>query len=162
MPRPAFKRPESVLVVVHTGADVLLLERLQPKGFLQSVTGSLEAGESPVDCARRELAEEIGLGVTDGLRDLDLVQRFPIAPAWRHRYAPDVKQNLEHAFALRVDRTFEPKLSASEHIAYRWLTAGHAAGLATSWTNRDAIRRVFGNGNGDGITSQVRCDDPPI
>ncbi|MDH4030755.1 MAG: dihydroneopterin triphosphate diphosphatase [Chromatiales bacterium] len=162
MPRPAFKRPESVLVVVHTGADVLLLERLQPKGFLQSVTGSLEAGESPVDCARRELAEEIGLGVTDGLRDLDLVQRFPIAPAWRHRYAPDVKQNLEHAFALRVDRTFEPKLSASEHIAYRWLTAGRAAGLATSWTNRDAIRRVFGNGNGDGITSQVRCDDPPI
>ena len=162
MPRPAFKRPESVLVVVHTGADVLLLERLQPKGFLQSVTGSLEAGESPVDCARRELAEEIGLGVTDGLRDLDLVQRFPIAPAWRHRYAPDVKQNLEHAFALRVDTTFEPKLSASEHIAYRWLTAGRAAGLATSWTNRDAIRRVFGNGNGDGITSQVRCDDPPI
>ena len=162
MPRPAFKRPESVLVVVHTGADVLLLERLQPKGFLQSVTGSLEAGESPVDCARRELAEEIGLGVTDGLRDLDLVQRFPIAPAWRHRYAPDVKQNLEHAFALRVDRTFEPKLSASEHIAYRWLTAGRAAGLATSWTNRDAIRRVFGNGNGDGITRQVRCDDPPI
>ena len=159
MPPPAFKRPESVLVVVHTDADVLLLERLRPKGFLQSVTGSLEAGESAVDCARRELAEEIGLDATVGLRDLDLVQRFAIAPAWRHRYAPGVKQNLEHAFALRVNKTFEPKLDASEHVAYRWLTAGQAAGLATSWTNRDAIRRVFGNG--DGTAGQVRCDDPP-
>lgn len=147
MSHPAFKRPESVLVVVHTDADVLVLERLKPKGFIQSVTGSLEDGESPAACARRELAEEIGLCRTDQLRDLGLEQRFPIAPDWRHRYAPAVKENLEYAFALPVDDPFEPQLNPDEHVAHRWLSAEEAATAVTSWTNRRAIRYIFRDGD---------------
>jgi dATP pyrophosphohydrolase len=52
------KLPRSVLVLVHTSDAVLLLERLQPAGFWQSVTGSLEPGEDWEDAARRELEEE--------------------------------------------------------------------------------------------------------
>ena len=38
---PAFKRPESVLVVVHAAAGrVLMLERTSPPRFWQSVTGA--------------------------------------------------------------------------------------------------------------------------
>ena len=40
-----FRRPESVLVVVHAAdGQVLILRRSQPFDFWQSVTGSLQAG----------------------------------------------------------------------------------------------------------------------
>jgi dATP pyrophosphohydrolase len=49
-----FKRPESVLVVVHTDdGQVLQLLRREPTGFWQSVTGSLQEGETPLKAARR-------------------------------------------------------------------------------------------------------------
>jgi len=142
MARPAFKRPESVLVVVHTARQVLLLERCSPAGFWQSVTGSLREGESADDCARRELAEETGFPA-DGLVDLGLTQRFPILPEWRPRYAPGVKENVEHAFAVHLDTPHRPRLNPAEHLSFRWLAARQAAGAVSSWTNRVAIERLF-------------------
>ncbi len=142
MPAPAFKRPESVLVVVHTDEQVLLMERRSPEGFWQSVTGSLLENESAVECAGRELAEETGFAA-ENLRDLGFTQRFPIAPEWRHRYAPGVAENVEHAFALRLDAPRPPALNANEHRAWRWMPAAEAVRTASSWTNRAAIRQVL-------------------
>ena len=63
--RAAYKRPESVLVVVLTWpGEFLLLRRSEPAGFWQSVTGSLEAGEGARLAAVRELREETGLQVS--------------------------------------------------------------------------------------------------
>jgi len=143
MTAPAFKRPESVLVVVHTDRQVLLLERRVPERFWQSVTGSLLAGETLADCARRELAEETGF-TADGLVDLGLTRRFPILPEWRNRYAPHVTDNVEHAFALRLPDCADPRLNPEEHRSFRWLAIAEAISTASSWTNRDAIRAVFG------------------
>ena len=66
-----FKRPESVLVVVHTGdGRFLMLRRRAPAGFWQSVTGSLRWDEhDPAVAARRELREETGLEAGPELRD---------------------------------------------------------------------------------------------
>lgn len=142
--RESFKRPESVLVVVYTRAgEVLLLKRVDHPNFWQSVTGAMDWSEhDPRVTAQRELAEEIGLSIaTDDLEDLDLVQRYSILPQWRYRYAPDVRENTEHAFALevpgRIVLTAHP-----EHTEYRWLDAADAMALATSWTNRVAIARA--------------------
>jgi dihydroneopterin triphosphate diphosphatase len=136
------KRPESVLVVVYTRAgDVLLMERRQPPGWWQSVTGSLEADEMPWEAAVRELHEETGLAA-DGLLDLGVNRRFTIAPAWRERFAPGVTENLEHAFALRLAAPVEIALDPAEHVRYEWLPLQAAAERATSHTNRAAIELI--------------------
>lgn len=157
MTGPAFKRPESVLVVVHSGRQVLMLERRSPTGFWQSVTGSLEEGESPSDAAIRELDEETGMAAV-GLRDLGLVQRFPILPEWSSRFAPGVGENVEHAFSLELPETRVPRLRPEEHVSCRWLTLTGALDLASSWTNRNAIRRVYGIGgqeDGEGRVASI-------
>jgi len=137
-----FKRPESVLVVVHTPAlECLLLERVEPRGFWQSVTGSLRWHETPGECAARELAEETGLASV-GLRDAQVQHTFPILPAWRSRYAPDVDSNLEHLWYLELPEIQAVKLEPREHAAYLWLPVDGAIEKVSSWTNREALQRL--------------------
>jgi dATP pyrophosphohydrolase len=139
MNEKSYKRPESVLVVVHTRAgQVLLLRRTQPPDFWQSVTGSLDWDEPPRAAAARELREETGLSA-EGLQDLEQTRRFPILPAWRSRYAPEVKENVEHAFALELPAECAIVLNPAEHSEYGWFEWRAAAAKATSWTNREVI-----------------------
>ncbi|MDT8404253.1 dihydroneopterin triphosphate diphosphatase [Sulfuriflexus sp.] len=133
-----FKRPESVLVIIYACAgEVLMLERATPRGFWQSVTGSLHEGESALAAARRELEEETGL-VADPVGS-GLANTFPIAPAWRARYAPAVTHNHETVFTLALERACEIRLNRAEHVQVRWLPREQAAARASSWTNREAI-----------------------
>ena len=69
-PKPP-KKPISVLVLLHDHAgQILLLERLNPPGFWQSVTGSLEEGETPFQAALREVQEDTGIRLPENtLRD---------------------------------------------------------------------------------------------
>lgn len=140
-----WKRPESVLVVIHSPAfDVLLLERVSPPGAWQSVTGSLEAGEAPVQTAIREVFEETSLDATAHLlRDWHLQHRFEIRAEWRARYAAGVTHNDEHVFSLCVPADAAVTLSPSEHTTYLWLPAREAAARVFSWTNREAILRLI-------------------
>jgi dATP pyrophosphohydrolase len=141
-----YKRPESVLVVVFTrGGEILMMRRAEPSGFWQSVTGSLEPRERPVQAALREILEETGLARSAGvLIDLDQVVRFPILPTWRSRYAPGVHYNREHWFAFGLPDRRPIRLNRTEHRHYRWLPLGRAVCLATSWTNRHAILSLAG------------------
>jgi len=142
-----FKRPESVLVVVRTRqGEVLLMRRTRPSHFWQSVTGSLRWGESSVSAARRELYEETGIMAGDALVDLRHSVSFPILPAWRSRYAPSAFSNREHWFALTLPHRRCVRLHPDEHTEYRWLPPAQAARLASSWTNRDAIRFLLSGG----------------
>ena len=139
-PKPP-KRPVSVLVLLHDGhGRALLLERADRAGFWQSVTGSLEAGETPFQAALRETAEETGIALApQDLADWHFHTDYEIYPHWRHRYADGVTHNTEHLFSARIPR--ESPLTLSEHTAYRWLPAAEAAEQAFSPSNREALLR---------------------
>lgn len=93
-----FKRPESVLVVIYCSQTgrVLMLQRKDHQAYWQSVTGSLEANETPQQTALREVREEVGIDIqAEGLTLTD-VQRcveFELFEHLRHRYAPGVTRN---------------------------------------------------------------------
>ena len=138
-----FKRPESVLVVIYTvTGEVLLLERQQPPGYWQSVTGSLRWDETPEQAARRELHEETGVEAGDLLVDCGYKNRFEILPAWRARYAPDVHQNTEYVFRIELPEPVQVNLNPAEHCQAQWLPAKVAALRASSYTNQIAIERL--------------------
>ena len=143
------KIPVSVLVVVHTGElDVLLLERRVRAGYWQSVTGSLDAPEEPLEAAAvREVREETGIDARGGtLRRWNVANTFEIYAQWRHRFAPGVLYNVEHVFGLRLASPVAITLAPDEHVAYAWLPWREAAAKCFSWSNRDAIVQLAESG----------------
>lgn len=143
----AYKIPESVLVVIHTSEmEVLVLERADRPGFWQSVTGSLDAPDEPLEqTAARELFEETGI-VVDGerirLRDWQLSNIYEIYPVWRHRYAPGVTHNTEHVFSVCAPRDIPILLSPREHLNHAWLPWLEAADRCFSSSNAEAILQL--------------------
>lgn len=125
------------MIVIHTdGGEFLVMERRRPPGFWQSVTGSLEWGESADKAARREVIEEtaISQGV---LVNLQWTQVYEIMPSFGKVYAPGITRNLEHAFSLRLPARVPVILS--EHLQYRWVTGAQAIAVVSSSTNRAVI-----------------------
>ena len=131
-----------MLIVIYTaGGEFLLLERRKPAGFWQSVTGSLEWGETADSAARRELLEETG--ITRGLLvNLQWIQVYEILPAFGKKYAPGVTRNLEHAFSLKLKERVPVLLSEREHAQYQWLSAAAAIDKVSSSTNQAVIRQL--------------------
>jgi dATP pyrophosphohydrolase len=135
------KLPLSVLVVVHTAElEVLLLERRLRSGYWQSVTGSLDSFDEPLQAAAaREVREETGIDASGALSRWNVVNTFEIYAEWRHRFAPGVVYNVEHVFGLRLPRRVPVSLAPDEHVAYAWLSWRDAASRCFSWSNRDAL-----------------------
>ena len=141
------KLPVSVLVVLHTVAgEVLLLERAARAGFWQSVTGSLDRLDEPLErAAAREVQEETGIDAAPGqLRRWNVVYTFEIYAQWRHRFQPGVVQNVEHVFGLELASRPPVRIAPDEHVAFIWLPWREAAAKCFSWSNRDAIAMLGG------------------
>lgn len=139
-----YKRAESVLVVIyhHPTKQVLMLKHKDDSDFWQSVTGSIEEGESPLDAAKREVEEELGSFIsTESLVDCNKSVRFEIFPQFLTRYPPGTTHSHEYWFLLPL--ADKPKLFLTEHDDYQWLDAKSASLLTKSWNNAQAIEEFI-------------------
>ncbi len=150
-PRPP-KIPQSVLVVIHTpDGQVLLIERADKPGYWQSVTGSKDTLDEPLErtCVR-EVEEETGIRIGAGsadvplqaLSDWGLRNIYEIYPVWRHRYAEGVTHNTEHVFGLTVTPGTPVRLNPREHLNFGWWPWREAADRCFSPSNAEAILQL--------------------
>lgn len=131
-------------MLIHTAdLKVLIMERADKPGYWQSVTGSIEANETPRDAAIREVSEETGLdALAYDFEDWQISNVYEIYPHWRHRYAPGVTENREHLFGLMLPDMLPVTLAPDEHTRYEWVDWREAAKRVFSWTNVDALKRL--------------------
>lgn len=141
-----YKNNQSVLVVIYVKDTnrVLMLQRQDDPDFWQSVTGTIESGETPKNTAIRELWEEVRLEISENstaLFDCNESIEFEIFPHFRYKYAPNVTYCREHWFLLAMEQEFEPILS--EHLAYQWVSPEQAIQMTKSSNNAEAIRKYI-------------------
>jgi dATP pyrophosphohydrolase len=139
-----YKQPRSIQVVIFAKSarerHYLLLRRVASHGgFWQSVTGSLEGGETHGHAAVREVLEETGISSREEeLIALRVTNTFEIAPQWREKYAPGVTHNEEVCFALKVLEC-EVQVDSIEHDAYVWATYERAMEMVYWDSNKHAL-----------------------
>ena len=141
-----YKNNQSVLVVIYAESTrrVLMLQRRDDPDFWQSVTGSLEADETPNETAIRELWEEVRLKIevkSTALLDCNESIEFEIFPHFRYKYAPNVTHCREHWFLLAVEQELTPELT--EHLAFQWVSPTRAIQMTKSPNNAEAIRKYL-------------------
>jgi len=119
------------------------MERADKPGYWQSVTGSIELGETPEQAAVREVKEETGLdALAYDFQDWHASNVYEIYPHWRYRYALGVTENTEHLFGLMLPSALPITLAPDEHTQYVWVDWREAAQRVFSWTNVDALKRL--------------------
>ena len=121
-----------VLVFVFRGDDVLVVHR-SPKGggYWHAVAGGVEAGETELEAAIRELHEETGLDGRDDLRAVGHRFAYALAdepPERRERYPPGSTHVDVECFVAVASPGWEPVLDG-EHDEYRWCTPQEAREL---------------------------------
>ena len=141
-----YKNNQSVLVVIYAKNTnrVLMLQRQDDPDFWQSVTGTIESGETPKNTAIRELWEEVRLEISENstaLFDCKESIEFEIFPHFRYKYAPNITHCKEHWFLCEVEKEFIPVLS--EHLAYQWVSPEQAIQMTKSSNNAEAIRKYI-------------------
>src|SRR5467141_1787267 len=102
-------------------------------GSWETVHGTVEAGETPVTAARRELHEETGC------EPVRLYNASRVEAFYRHR---DDAVALGPAFVAFVDRAAEPRLSA-EHDRAEWLAPAAAAARLAWPRERRALEDIL-------------------
>jgi len=135
VPGPIAKECVEGYLFASPPLELLLFRRPPSRGrFWVPVSGKVEPSDRDFASAlRREVEEETGLEVESSeLLDLDWHVPFRVdnGEMWRL-----------HAFAVRVPRSFQPRLSP-EHDAVEWVTADEAVRRLHFDDNRRAVERL--------------------
>ncbi|WP_327356370.1 NUDIX domain-containing protein [Streptomyces sp. NBC_01304] len=135
------RAPFQVLVLPYRQAEgglLYALFRRSEGGYWQGVAGGGEAGEAPLQAARREAAEEAGLAGDFEFIELDARATIPVVSVTgEFTWGPEVLVIPEHAFGVRVDAS-ELALS-SEHTECSWFSFSEAKSTVRWDSNRTAL-----------------------
>lgn len=126
-------RPGVGVVVVGDDGRVLVGRRIRAIGpeRWQFPQGGIDAGESPLEAALRELEEEIGTRNVEVLAELDRPLRYDLpadlhpAPRWAKRY----RGQEQRWFAVRLlggEASIDLDTHDPEFDAWRWVTVDEA------------------------------------
>ena len=132
-----------VTVVTNSHGRLLAFERSDVPGAWQLPQGGIDAGESPLEAAWRELGEETGLGADD----VALVGEHPEWVAYE--FPPEVRGDGRrlgqiqrwYTFRVRAD-TVEPTPDGVEFVAWKWVEPGWLIDQVVGF-RRNAYRRVL-------------------
>lgn len=126
----------STLVYCTYGQQVLLLERQTApyRGFLLPPGGKCEFGEIPIDCARREFAEETGHEINEQLRPRGLVYDYSRSPDWNWLI-----------FVYSFEVSTKPSLVEEKHPLL-WADLNDLDAYRIPDSDRFLMRRLFDEG----------------
>ena len=117
--KPGTKRAAGAVVFRRTGKGVQLL-LLRVYGNWDFPKGMIEPGEEPLDCAKREVAEETGLCELDFPFGDEFGETLPYANGKIARYY--IAETDDAEIVLPVS----PALGRPEHDEWRWVSFDEA------------------------------------
>ncbi len=120
-------------VLIHNNKILLIKRKPEDGGFWQTVTGTLEEGETLKDTLVREIEEEVGIKENNIQEISDFVYRFN----W------DKKGwcQTDYVFAVLVDT--DKVVLSHEHTDFVWLDPEEAIERVKTQGNKEAIKKVL-------------------
>lgn len=138
------REPYQILSIpyrVVDGTALFCILRRADSSYWQFIAGGGENGETPLEAAKRETTEEIGVEPTN-IQQLECVAYVPAEVIHESRRQHLDKNTVvipEYSFAFECDS--EPTLSP-EHSEYKWLTYDEARKLLKWDSNKVAMYEV--------------------
>lgn len=130
-------------VVASTSGDVLLI---RPHGYAADqwtlAGGGVEAGESPVEAMRRELAEELGIECEE-LDELPVQNRFVYSAAYKSKRGLNHDGQQAVMFFARIPEGSALRLQADEIAEARWFKPDEAVGAFPVGAQRAAFQECM-------------------
>ncbi len=138
------REPYQILSIPYRivdGMPLFCIFRRADSKYWQFIAGGGENGETPIEAAKRETIEEIGVEPTN-IKQLTCVTYVPaevIAESRRQHWDKNTFVIPEYSFAFECD--LEPVLS-NEHSEYKWLTYNEARKLLKWDSNKVAMYEI--------------------
>ena len=130
-------------VIANTKGEVLLI---RPHGYAEHEWtlpgGGVEAGESPVEAMRRELAEELGLACEEP-------EQLPVGNRFVYSAEYKLKRGLDHdgqqavMFFVRVPHDCTLRLQTEEIADARWFEPGAAVAAFPAANQRSVFQECM-------------------
>jgi len=135
-------------VSASSGFEYALLRRAD-EGYWHVIAGGGEADEQPLEAAKRETFEEIGVPGDANFLKLDTIFSVPVT-VYRdsHIWGEDLFVIPCYCFAVLVEK--RSLVLSREHVAYRWVPYEEAQRMLRFDNNKTALweldRRLRGGG----------------
>jgi len=116
------------------------LFRRSDAGYWQGIAGGGEEGETALEAARREAAEEAGIGMADHFLPLDTKSSIPVENVCGFLWGNDVWTIPEYSFGV-FTKGSALRLS-NEHSECVWVPLNDALALLHWQSNKDALQEL--------------------